>query len=363
MVTTATLAAQPCPATLPTSVWVTLGVGIGSIVAAGMNATGYAPALAVCLILLPCLMVILTGLVEGRKKVEKLTTPHVEAPVRAAPSLPAAPEAPTRLRRLLGTDAVVEADPILERMVLLQGTETWIGSPKDVGRANEHPRHKVRLSPFRIACTPVTVGQWNGIMEEKKEGEPGQPATGLSWDDAVRFCNAASARAGLKPCYIWGEESWSWDRTADGYRLPTESEWEHAARAGTETPWFHGSSPDGLDRYAWVGEGPSASPHEVAKKKPNPWGLYDMLGNVWEWCWDAYLSGAYRERASGVPRDPVQDLPPFLAGRFRETWRVWRGGSAAGNPADTRPAARDGFSPDFKGKDLGFRCVRGKPRI
>lgn len=131
--------------------------------------------------------------------------------------------------------------------------------------------------------TPVTVGQWNALMPgDRRSGDATLPVTGVSWDGAVAFCNAASAREGRTAAYD-GER---WVAEADGYRLPTEAESEHACRAGTDTAWSFGDDEAKLGEHAWYAENSGGAVHPVATRLPNPWGLYDLHGNVWEWCGD-----------------------------------------------------------------------------
>ena len=102
----------------------------------------------------------------------------------------------------------------------------------------------------------------------------------MSWFEAVQFCNALSAQQGLQPCYLIDGEQVTWDEEADGYRLPTEAEWEYAVRADTTTRWFCGDEATALGDYAWYAENASRRVQPVGQKAPNPWGLYDMAGNV-----------------------------------------------------------------------------------
>src|SRR5699024_3219787 len=125
------------------------------------------------------------------------------------------------------------------------------------------------------------------------------PAAEVSWWDAVRFCNAASVRAGLDPVYAIDEatEQIEWDAAANGYRLPTEAEWEDACRAATTGPRY-----GALDDIAWYRSNSADRSRDVATKSANPWGLYDMLGNVWEWVYDLYdpdVYGSYRVLRGG----------------------------------------------------------------
>ncbi|WP_308220871.1 SUMF1/EgtB/PvdO family nonheme iron enzyme [Microbacterium sp. CIAB417] len=164
-------------------------------------------------------------------------------------------------------------------------------------------------------------------------GRPGQgqrPVASVSWLDAVRFCNAASERDRLSPVYDIDGEEVGWRTSAWGYRLPTEAEWEYACRAGTTTPQYAS-----LDVAAWTSQDGVDSPQPVRLKAANPFGLYDMLGNVWEWCWD-YL-------------DPAR----------YGAYRVFRGGGFDDEAWSARASTRRGGAPDMNHPDLGFRVAFG----
>jgi len=239
-------------------------------------------------------------------------------------------------------------------MAELPGGTFWMGSADDDAMAgkDEKPRHPVTLSPFRIACTTVTRGQWQSVMQDRalSETDAELPVTKVSWDEALRFCNAASQRQGYKPCYrltgIGKWRGWRCDWSADGYRLPTEAEWEYACRAGTDTRWCFGDDPVDLADYAWFAENSEGHAHPVAQKEPNRWGLYDLHGNVWEWCWDRY--GSYNPRPSANRRGP----------RIGGPRRVLRGGSFGDAPVYLRSAFRGADVPLFRLVFIGFRCVR-----
>ncbi len=169
-----------------------------------------------------------------------------------------------------------------------------MGSPEEDDQAysDEKPQHAVTVSDFLIARYPVTRKHYRQVTRQRAsewrwyDVIPRLPANHVSWFDAVAFCNALSEQQGFRPCYVMEGEQVTWDQTADGYRLPTEAEWEYAARAGTGTRWFCGDEPTALGRYAWYAENSWRRLHPVGKKMPNPWGLYDIAGNVYEWCWD-----------------------------------------------------------------------------
>ncbi|MFH9657030.1 formylglycine-generating enzyme family protein [Streptomyces sp. NPDC017248] len=191
----------------------------------------------------------------------------------------------------------------------------------------------VRLAPYRVAAFPVTQALYAEITGKRPGTSPGDrlPVEGVSWWDAVRFCNALSQRDGFTPAYRFPAEGEGieWDASAEGYRLPTEAEWEHACRAGTTGP-RHGP----LDEVAWYRGNSEERPHDVGGKRPNPWGLYDMLGNVWEWCWDVYDAEVYG------------------------TYRVLRGGGWFDEHWSCRASVRRRSHPTFQVDDVGFRLAR-----
>jgi formylglycine-generating enzyme required for sulfatase activity len=175
---------------------------------------------------------------------------------------------------------------------------------------------------------------------------PNLPVEMVTWFDAVEYCNRRSQREGLTPAYaISGtgdSRTVTWNRSANGYRLPTEAEWEYACRAGTGTPYYSGN---GVDAAGWYGANSSSTTHPVGGKQANAWGLYDMHGNVYEWCWDWY--GYY---TSGAQTDPV--------GASSGSYRVIRGGSWGDHAQNLRSAIRGYFTPTNRNSSLGFRLVR-----
>jgi len=250
-------------------------------------------------------------------------------------------------------------DPLIE-MVQLPGGSFRMGSDKardPQAYDDECPSREVRISPFAMARTPITRGLYRSLVKDspsewaRGKDDATLPANYVSWDDALRFCNALSERSGLKPCYGRTAAGWDCDWAADGYRLPTEAEWEYACRGGTETPWFWGGDEKEAKRYAWFGENWSTgSVHPVAQKLANPWGLHDMAGNCWEWCWDWYAA-PYGPSATDDPRGPAVGQS-----------RVLRGGSFGGEPRLLRSAVRGWDAPEFLDQFIGFRCVRGSGR-
>ncbi len=246
--------------------------------------------------------------------------------------------------------AVEEAEPLLE-MVGIEGGSFVMGSPEDEpAREDDEKQHRVTLSPFRISRTTVTRAQYLEVMERDEAPGPGgdeHPVSQVSWFDVVAFCNRLSEREELPPCYRIDGDQVTWTLDAGGYRLPTESEWEYAARAGSTGRWSFGEDESELGRYAWFEDNSDGKAHPVATREPNPWGLHDMHGNVWEWCWDAF--GEYPSQTAEDPRGRSET--PGAA-------RVLRGGAFFAGPGNLRSAFRDGVRPELRGGLIGFRCVR-----
>jgi formylglycine-generating enzyme required for sulfatase activity len=187
----------------------------------------------------------------------------------------------------------------------------------------------VEVAPFLLSPLQVTR---RAISEAYGFGDTGDdllPATSVSWFDAVHFCNRLSELEGLAPAYAITGEDVVWDRAADGYRLPTEAEWEHACRAGTSGPRY-----GELDEIAWYRANSGERLHRGGEKAPNAWGLYDMLGNAWDWCWDVYDAEVYRD------------------------YRVIKGGGWFDEHWSCRAGVRRRTMPSLQIDDLSFRVAR-----
>jgi formylglycine-generating enzyme required for sulfatase activity len=217
-----------------------------------------------------------------------------------------------------------------------------MGSPQtEENRGDSEHQHQVTITKaFYMQTTEVTQGQWKAVMGTEpwkgeyyvKEG-PNYAATFVRWNDAVAYCKKLSEKEGKT------------------YRLPTEAEWEYACRAGTKTAWSFGDDEKALGDYAWYRENAwdidEKYAHQVGLKKPNPFGLYDMHGNVWEWCHDYYGEDYYKQ-------SPAQDPPGPASGSFR----VLRGGSWNNNTRNTPSAGRNRNDADNRNNNNGFRLVR-----
>jgi len=257
------------------------------------------------------------------------------------------------------------------RFVRIDGGDFLMGSqPGDQESNNdEKPQHKVRISPFFLGMTEVTQAEYVAVMgrnsswfsstgggrEKVADKSPGQhPAENMSWFDAVEFCNTLSQRDDLAQFYeISGDRVRVFDWRSTGYRLPTEAEWECACRSGGTTAFYFGNDGNQLSEYGWFLLNSQGVTHPVGAKRPNVWGLFDMHGNVWEWCWDAYKKDSF---AHSSVEDPHGEE---LSGQA--TPRVLRGGSWFDGPQNARSSTRFRFTSGLRDYYLGFRVARFWP--
>jgi len=214
---------------------------------------------------------------------------------------------------------------------------------------DEQPQHTVKIThPIHMGIHQVTQGQYQAVMGNNPsqfKGSGDLPVENVSWLDAVEFCNKLSEREKRTPFYqIDGTKVTP--AGGSGYRLPTEAEWEYACRATSTTLYPFGDDASKLGEHAWFEGNSESKTHLVGQKLPNAWGLYDMLGNVSEWCADGYDKKYY---ASSPPADPP--------GAPRASDRVFRGCSWRYAPRICRPAHRYGILPEYRNYDLGFRVA------
>ena len=230
----------------------------------------------------------------------------------------------------------------------------WFNMGNTKGASDESPVHKVWLSPFLMDKYEVIQEQFKKyqLPDPSHFKNPKQPLEQINWTDAALYCNDRSRAEGIEPCY--DEETWQCTFEANGYRLPTEAEWEYACRAGTSTEYSFGNSTRKLKTYSWYTANSSRKTHTVGTKKPNPWGLYDMHGNVAEWCNDFYSENYYKQSPDKNPKGPTKGAERVLRGG---AWNS-RHDSCRSTYRSSDPAIDDTC---LASDAIGFRCVRNAP--
>jgi len=208
------------------------------------------------------------------------------------------------------TTETTENECYEHKMVFVQGGTFDMGSPDGVGEENERPQHKVTLSSFNIGKYPVTQAQWIAVMGSNPSRFKGDnlPVEQMNWTDIVGTSGASMVINGI----IYYENGFIYrlnKLTGKNYRLPTESEWEYAARGGNQSKGYTYSGSNEIDKVAWYGGNSEEKTHPVGEKVPNELGIYDMSGNVFEWCSDWY--GAYNDDPKTNPTGPT-DGPGFV---------------------------------------------------
>ncbi len=262
-------------------------------------------------------------------------------PAQNAPATPknATTPAPKSITTSTGVD-----------MIAIPGGTFTMGS-RD-GADDEAPVHEVQVTGFLMDVQEVTQQNFQTLMgtNPSKFKSPGHPVEQLGWYSAIKYCNMRSLRESFTPCYDL--ETGACNLDANGYRLPTEAEWEYACRAGSTDSYSFGNDERQLGAHAWYEANAGGTTQPVKQKTPNAWGLYDMHGNVWEWCQDLYSPTFYQS-------DSVAD--PCNAEDGEQ--RVLRGGGWDSTPEFCRSAARYSEDPGladvcFGYEAYGFRCVR-----
>jgi formylglycine-generating enzyme required for sulfatase activity len=264
----------------------------------------------------------------------------------AAKAIPSATQIGTTTSANSG--AVAGPSKSAASMARIQGGKFLMGDKDEV----DAPPHEVVVGSFFMDTHLVTQEQFQKFMGTNPSRWKGErnPVEQLRWSDAVRFCNKRSEAEGLQPCYDLQTLKCNFE--ANGYRLPTEAEWEYACRAGATTPFFFGDNASKLGDYAWFDKNSGGRPKPVGQKQPNKWGLYDMAGNVWQWCNDFYKVDYYQEAPRENPKGPEQGQNKVLRGG---AWRFSAENCRAGYRYNESP----GYSDVCFGYDIyGFRCVR-----
>ncbi|MBQ3654734.1 MAG: SUMF1/EgtB/PvdO family nonheme iron enzyme [Synergistaceae bacterium] len=265
---------------------------------------------------------------------------------------------------MISASAALGAD----ELVLVKGGKFLMGSPESENwRSSDEAQHEVTLSDFWISRYEVTQKEYSALMGGNPSTFRGdsRPVENVTWLEAVKFCNAKSESEGLTPVYRIDGAKVTWDLSADGYRLPTEAEWEYSCRAGTSTPFnlehsigaeeanFYGHYPYEIEENYFSQHKLSTKPGiyrsetvNVGSFPPNKLGLYDMHGNVGEWCWDIY--GDYPSGLSTNPTGPESG-----------TRRVNRGGGWNDFAKNMRSAYRAAAPQERRLYNVGFRVARG----
>jgi formylglycine-generating enzyme required for sulfatase activity len=233
---------------------------------------------------------------------------------------------------LIALAGTAYAEPNID-MVFVKGGCYQMGDTFGDGDATEKPVHNVCVSDFYIGKYVVTQNQWQAVMgnnpSDFKQCGGNCPVETVSWEDAQEFIRQLNSQTGRN------------------YRLPYEAEWEYAARSGgKQEQWAGTSDMDELGAYAWFVDNSGKTTHPVGTRRPNGLGLYDMTGNVWEWCKDWYDAEYYKKSPEKNPR-----------GALSGSNRVIRGGSWHFTAGDARAAARDYYDPSYRGSNRGFRLV------
>ena len=253
-----------------------------------------------------------------------------------------------------------------EEFILIQGGTFQMGSPEEEAwRSEDEIRHTVTVSDFYMSAYELTQAEYQEITGENPSSFSGDDlqVENISWLDAVSYCNARSEREGLTPAYTVDGVNVTWDRAANGYRLPTEAEWEYACRAGTTTPFntetsisaeesnYYGHYPYEIEDNYFSQGNLTTGPGEyrqttvpVASFSPNQWGLYNMHGNVGEWVWDYY--GPYPAEEQTDPAGPETG-----------TRKVYRGGGWNDFAKNMRSAYRAAMEQDKGSFNIGIRLV------
>ena len=231
---------------------------------------------------------------------------------------------------------------VMLEMIAIPGGTFWMGSPDGEGNDDEYPRHQVTVAPFYMGKYPVTQAQWQTVMGNNPSHFKGadRPVETVSWKNCQEFMQKLNA---THPVETHGRASLQ-------FRLPSEAEWEYACRAGMQTAYFFGDDPAQLGNYAWFDDNSGDETHPVGQKKPNAFGLYDMHGNVWEWCADTW-----HDNYNGAPTDGS-----VWENLGDEKAKLLRGGSWRYNPPpDCRSANRYRNDPDDRNLSIGARVVVG----
>jgi sulfatase modifying factor 1 len=243
-------------------------------------------------------------------------------------------------------------------MVKVEGGNFFMGSDDSDGSADidEQKKHEVFVNSFEISKFEVTVWEWKQFVKAKKIKMPKEPKWGwkdklpinnITWEEAISYCNWLSKKEGLTQVYTKTGPFYYCNFSANGYRLPTEAEWEYAAKGGKLSKGYKYSGSNTLDDVAWHKANSQGMPHIVGSKLQNELGLHDMSGNVWEWCWDWYNKDYYKIENNNNPKGPENGEKKSV-----------RGGSWDSQPNYSRPANRISTKLEKTHEFYGFRIAK-----
>jgi formylglycine-generating enzyme required for sulfatase activity len=240
-------------------------------------------------------------------------------------------------------------------MIPVEGGTFLMGDASGAAERDTKQARRVTVGDFSIGKFEVTFDDYDEFCAETGRGKPGDkgwgrgrmPAVNVSWYDAVGYCNRLSRKEGLRQVYSGGGKNPVCDFSANGYLLPTEAEWEFAAKGGSRSGGFIYAGGNDSDGAAWYSGNAKETTHPAGEKQANELGIFDMSGNAWEWCWDLY--GSYEAGQVTDPRGPETG-----------TFRVIRGGSWHRDKDKLRTASRGYFDPADRGTSVGFRIARSR---
>ncbi|NLW19579.1 MAG: SUMF1/EgtB/PvdO family nonheme iron enzyme [Candidatus Cloacimonetes bacterium] len=243
-----------------------------------------------------------------------------------------------------------EAQAVANRaieMIPVNGGTALLGNVVQGAGADEYPVLQLELKPFMIGVTEVTREEWAMVFPSTDYRESGKdlPITGITFDDVLIWCNKKSLLDGLDPCYEIYDNGVNCDFSANGYRLPTEAEWEFAAKAGKKSNYFVFSGANSAEPVAWFFGNSGGKLQEVKQKQPNQFGIHDLSGNAAEWVWNWYAPYGSSEESAFAGPDYGSD-------------KVVRGGSFKSQPEELRVTRRDYAKPYAQEANIGFRVVR-----
>jgi formylglycine-generating enzyme required for sulfatase activity len=248
-------------------------------------------------------------------------------------------------------EGVIEEPSMPGYMAAVQGGSFEMGDNFGDGSSDERPVHSVHVSSFYMSVYEITQSQYSGIMGDNPSQyiSPNRPVENVQWSDAVLYCNERSRREGLEAAYAITSSGVVCDFLANGYRLPTEAEWEYAAKGGGSAASFKYAGSNSCDNVAWYSGNSDSMTHRIGLKGKNALGIYDLSGNVREWCWDWAGTANYYALSDGEvdPKGPAEG-----------TSHVIRGGHYSSDSMEIRVSARITTGLSNSNKGTGFRVVR-----